>query len=771
MIGNLFNNAISVPYTEQKEKTMRKTARALYTCIFIGALIQNTGAWTFGCLQDWHNGDGAIKGPQSGINEGQAAVLQIMKDEKCEFVLFPGDMVEGFWLTDAVKARYSPYSSLEDLVLRVGKDAYGDFLRKPAAYGLKAIGGMGDHEVGDNSAPAGTEHAQAVPYFKKAFAREFTLDANGATLYGGTIGGVPARPVGTPYENTSYAFVQNNVLVISPDVAYFEGPNTAIPGSLDGTLEWQVLGSHAAWFDSVCAAGRRTAGIDFIVVQAHCPVLSPICKQSTSTRYVRGRDTSVFWKIMRKHNVDVYLAGEVHAFSSNIDTVSKTIQLVGGWSPNLTNRYPTLFLFDVAGKTMTISLYEIVNQTYKVTGTMVIDKQGAEKKITSNGPITPIDKAGILLHYTFDQPDASQPFLCTGQFSRKEFPGPATNISIVPGILGQAASFSSSGPSYIRSFEQNPLDKDMARSFSVWVKTTSTAQGAIAMTGSGDGNATFSMYVNNGVLQAMAEGNTIQAASTVPKINDGQWHFVTVTYAGNGAKLESSQFYIDGAPVASAPATKSTTVASSLWGYVCIGTQNGSGGASPYTGVIDDWGAWCSALPAANIKALYNSIVTSDLKYNAAEMDSVFHIYRIKSQGAVAGKTWSYAQGLTGSAGSITKNGAGAYSIVLNGSGEGVTTGAVAVLGNGVRSDNGKSAFSVRRMADGYRLECLHPASGRYTMRLFGANGQCLQKFSAKASGKQISLALERGRRLLPGTYVVSIETERETSLVRFVKM
>ena len=124
------------------------------------ALSYNASAWTFGCLQDWHNGDGAIKGAQSSINAGQAAVLQIMKDQKCEFVLFSGDMVEGFWLTDAVKAKYSPYSSLEDLVLRVGKDAYGDFLRKPAAYGLKAIGCVGDHEVGDNYAPPGTEHAQ-----------------------------------------------------------------------------------------------------------------------------------------------------------------------------------------------------------------------------------------------------------------------------------------------------------------------------------------------------------------------------------------------------------------------------------------------------------------------------------------------------------------------------------------------------------------------------------------------------------------------------------
>ena len=740
----------------------------LSVCLYIGILIQDASAWTFGCNQDWHNGDGAVLGGQTSINTAQAAELQIMKDISCDFVLYTGDMVEGFWLTDAVKAKYSPYSTLEDLVLKVGKVAYGDFLRKPAAYGLKAIGCIGDHEVGDNSAPVGTEHAQAIPYFKKAFAREFTLDANGNTLYGGTIGGIPLRPVGTSYENTSFAFVQNNMLIISPDVAHFEGPNIAIPGSLDGTLEWEILGSHAAWFDSVCAAGRRTAGIDFIVVQAHCPVLSPICKQSTSSRYVRGHDTSAFWKIMRKYNVDVYLAGEVHALSSNIDTVSKTVQLVGGGSPNLTNAYSSFFVFDVAGKKMTISLYETVNQTYQVTGTMVIDKQGATKTITSNGPITPIDKAGILLHYTFDRSTASQPFLCTGQFSPKEFPGPATNISIVPGILGSAASFSSS--SYIRSFEQNPLDNDMARSFSAWVKTTSTAQGTIAMVGDGQ-SGSFTFYVNNGVPQAFANGRTIGVAPSVPKINDGQWHFITVTYSGNGAKLESSQFYIDGAPVASATATTSTTVASNIWGYVCIGTQNGSGGASPYTGAIDDWSAWCGALPAANIKALYNSVVTSDLHYNAAEMDSLFHIFRTKSQGTVAGKTWSYTAGLAGSAGTISKNGTGAYSIVLNGSGQGVTTGTVAVFRGGTLVEKEKPAFNVRRMADGYHIECSNLASGRYTVRLFSANGQCLQTYSEKASGKQVTLALERGQRLLPGTYLLSIDTDRGSSVVRFVKM
>ena len=229
------------------------------------ALSCNANAWTFGCNQDWHNSNGAILGGPTSINTSEAAELQIMKDKSCEFALYSGDMVGGFWLTDEVKAKYSPYSSLEDLILKVGRVAYGDFLRKPAAYGLKAIGCVGDHEIGDNSTPVGTEHAQAIPFFKEAFAREFTLDANGTTLYGGTIGGIPLRPVGTSYENTSFAFVHNNVLVISPDLIHFEGPNIPIPGSLDGAVGFEVVGSHAAWFDSVCAAGRRTAGVDFIV--------------------------------------------------------------------------------------------------------------------------------------------------------------------------------------------------------------------------------------------------------------------------------------------------------------------------------------------------------------------------------------------------------------------------------------------------------------------------------------------------------------------------
>jgi hypothetical protein len=354
--------------------------------------------------------------------------------------------------------------------------------------------------------------------------------------------------------------------------------------------------------------------------------------------------------------------------------------------------------------------------------------------------------------------------------SANEFPGVPTGVSSVPGILGQAASFSATGPSFIRTKEQNPLQDDMARSFSAWVKTTSAAQGTISMMGDGGTNA-FVLYVNNGVPQAMAEGRTISVAPTVPKVNDGQWHFITVTYPGHAAKFESSQFYIDGEPVAKAATTTSTAVSSNIWGYACLGTQNGSGGLLPYTGAMDDYGAWCGALPPANIKALYNSIATADLKYDASEMDSVFHIYRKKSHGAVGGKTWAYTTGLTGSIGSITKSPSGEYSIVLNSSGQGVTTGKVAVLQNAFHAGTGKSDFSVRRNTDGYYLEGLARTPGRITVRLFSSNGQCLKIYHAKESGSKVSLALEHGQRLLPGTYVVSVETDRGTSMARFVKM
>ena len=66
---------------------------------------------------------------------------------------------------------------------------------------------VGDHEMGDNPWPAGSAVARCQPQFREAFAKEFNVNPDGGRfLYEKKIGKAASRPLGTPYENTSYAY-------------------------------------------------------------------------------------------------------------------------------------------------------------------------------------------------------------------------------------------------------------------------------------------------------------------------------------------------------------------------------------------------------------------------------------------------------------------------------------------------------------------------------------------------------------------------------------
>jgi hypothetical protein len=293
-----------------------------------------------------------------------------------------------------------------------------------------------------------------------------------------------------------------------------------------------------------------------------------------------------------------------------------------------------------------------------------------------------------------------------------------------------------------------------------------TGEGTILMAGA-SGWSGLILKVVDGKVAIKGRNKIIKTLG--PIVNDGQWHHVAVSHNTNGS-LESAPVYVDGQLVQK-ESTGTTTLVPYTRVAVAVGVEwtwyDGTT-LAPFKGLMDDPGHWAGVLSETEVKALYNSVVNSDLKYNSARMDSLFRIYRSKSAGSVAGKTWSYTGGLTGTPGSITKNGAGDYSVVLDASGLGVTTGTVAVLRSGIRADK-EIVFSVRQLTNTCHLVTATPLKGHYTVRVFSASGRCMQVVSGRASGK-LSLALEQNKRLLPGSYIVSIDTDRGSSIVRFVK-
>jgi len=63
---------------------------------------------------------------------------------------------------------------------------------------------------------------------------------DGNFKYTSLIGSAPSRPIGTSYENSSYAYIHRNTLIVTVDVLHQESPY-AIIGSL-GTVTGAVGG-------------------------------------------------------------------------------------------------------------------------------------------------------------------------------------------------------------------------------------------------------------------------------------------------------------------------------------------------------------------------------------------------------------------------------------------------------------------------------------------------------------------------------------------------
>jgi hypothetical protein len=90
-----------------------------------------------------------------------------------------------------------------------------------------------------------------------------------------------------------------------------------------------------------------------------------------------------------------------------------------------------------------------------------------------------------------------------------------------------------------------------------------------------------------------------------------------------------------------------------------------------FTGKIDDFGAWKGALSNIQVKALYNSALLSDLKYNATQVNDLFRAFTEKGKCSINGKIWQWSSKLKGNAGDVMKTG-NSIVLLMNAIGEGL---------------------------------------------------------------------------------------------------
>ena len=127
-----------------------------------------------------------------------------------------------------------------------------------------------------------------VPFYKETFQKHLKMPLN--------------KP--EHMKGTAFHWTRQNALFISVDV--FENGK-----SNQGDIAAGVSGKQLEWFEEVLR--KHTTKVDHIVVMGHTPILRPVRKFSSSGMLtVKGRE-SAFWQTMVKHEVDLYICGEVHA--------------------------------------------------------------------------------------------------------------------------------------------------------------------------------------------------------------------------------------------------------------------------------------------------------------------------------------------------------------------------------------------------------------------------------------------------------------------------
>ena len=264
-------------------------------------------------------GQGWDPGDPTNINASWTRALDVILDEvqaeKPAAVLVAGDLVDGHWGIDVAPATgiFGPVETRAEqlaAVTNAGDLYYTAWAGRFTERGLRALPALGDHEIGDNPWPSGSFKLAAVPTFKKAWSDKFTRTATGGYRY-------RMRPVGTAYEDTAYAVRIANTLFVTIDV-FRLGKKGVDVTVADGQLRW---------LDRLLGRARRN-GVRHIVVQGHPPVLGPVRSRHSSELTMDGGDDSGFWRLLDRHDVDLYLAGEMHDMTTL--TQDGVVQIVHG---------------------------------------------------------------------------------------------------------------------------------------------------------------------------------------------------------------------------------------------------------------------------------------------------------------------------------------------------------------------------------------------------------------------------------------------------------
>jgi hypothetical protein len=585
-----------------------------------GSALRAEEAWSFPVIADWHAAEVFIyeSGRAAAIQDRTTDIKLIHTDAGGDFALLPGDTQGGHWDTEDFIGKYNPGGTPAETIRKAGTLCARGIQQvfQEAGY-PKIILAMGDHEVGDNDWHAGGSKARNLHVYRKSFSDVINCDAEGAFIHDEAIGGVPSRPLGTFYENTSYAFVHKNALIVTLDAFHMEDPNRKI--SKHGAVVGAVRGKHLEWLEAVLQAARKDDRVKHIFVQSHLPGMLPVRILNSSAMSLDGNAKSELWQVMRKYGVDLYFAGEVHANTATRDTGSDLVQVVSRG-----NRAEGFVNVTVADDTIQLAYRRRgKDDRFHTEGQITIDKSSGKTRFDASGVLTFVDLSKALVHYPFE-PEDIMPFEAS-PFNHNEGKGFdldknsmlcnrghwGMNMSAFTdasdfkaGIKGKALVFD--GKAAFVSYGMSPTLGNDPRTVSLWINTTSDDPMYLFSIGNrfGSSKSLFSLQLDQGNLRAnQRTGNVTLTAEAVP-LNDGSWHMVSAVLPEGGTYMEDLRLFVDGKPCTTSVSKKQVRINTRACNILGVGTAGRPGNRDAvrnFTGLIDEFNYWAIGLKDAEI--------------------------------------------------------------------------------------------------------------------------------------------------------------------------
>lgn len=603
-------------------------------------------SWRFINIPDYHNAEGFVnvwdKAPEGFDSqrekriEDQTKLFKQMKERYGgELIILPGDCNGGHWYREDYLDRFTSFPAYQEydtrqVVLESSRLCYEGLWDIVHDGGYENfLMAVGDHELGDNPWNKGSEVVKHIETFRQGFARTFTQDKNGESRFTRKIGSVLPRPVGTRYEHTSNAVQYKNVLFVTLDIFRIDAKDRVL-GS-EGVIAGDITGKHLEWFESVLSEAQNIPSIKHIVVQSHLPIIYPVKKYASSGMMVEEDESEKILDVMRKYNVDLYLAGEVHMSTVTKDHQSDLVQLVARGN-NLSN----MTLVDVENDKLIITTYHWNGEKL---GNLTIDKSSVQTTIKGTGLLKPINPLGLQIHWSFDEQldKTNYKNSIEGTFPKQGKHNPLMSIIDQPiaylndggftydysligsdaenatGILGDAVKISPSTKLFL--LPMGPMDKGFERSIACWVRTSAKGRRLILNSGSywSKTGQFFNVGLNNGNLEVSLRPDIFTKTSNL-KINDGEWHHLAVVVPYKDASIEDLVLYVDGTPIDDKQTTKpGTNIITIQANWMAVATQtetyktdlNRTMGMQDYIGLLDDFSLWTRALTEKDIEQLY----------------------------------------------------------------------------------------------------------------------------------------------------------------------